>query len=317
MYKIMNKNLRDCSPPFGATIKILAIGMKLFLLLTFVGVIQASGSVLSQNNLVNLKLQNASVYDAVNEIANQMDLLFIFQETDELEGKKINVNLQAASFDQAMKEVLKNSNLDYDLIENYIVVKQAVAKPDLKPARALQSERRTITGVVTSADDGASIPGVTIVVRGTNIGTTTDIDGNYQLEVPVESSHLVFSFVGMVTQEIAISNRTIINVVLEPASLDLGELIVVGYGTESRRLVSGSLGVVSEAELRDMPMKTIDGVLQGRSSGVFISQNSGTPGGANSVRIRGNSSITAGNEPLYVIDGIPMTTGDYGQIGFS
>ncbi|MBE0639330.1 MAG: TonB-dependent receptor [Bacteroidales bacterium] len=293
--------------------------MKLFLLLTFAGVIQASASVLSQNNLISMKLQNATVYEAVNEIAHQMDLLFIFQESDDLDSKKINVDLQMASFEDAMKEVLKSSNLSYDLIENYIVVRPVKVKPEALTAVASfqQSERRTITGTVTSAEDGATIPGVSIVVKGTNIGTTTDIDGKYQLLVPVESTHLVFSFVGMVTQEVAINNRAEINIVMELASLDLGELVVVGYGTESRRLVSGSLGVVSDTEIRDVPMRTIDGVLQGRSPGVFISQNSGTPGGANSVRIRGNSSITAGNEPLYVIDGIPMTTGNYGQIGFS
>lgn len=291
--------------------------MKLFLLLTFAGVIPASASVFSQSNMINLKLRNSSVYEAVNEIAQQSDLLFIFHETDEQSGKVINLDLQSASFDDAMREVLKNSQLGYDLIENYIVVKPLEANPEPLPDAVQQDERRTIRGGVSSAADGETIPGVSILVRGTTIGTTTDIDGNYQLEVPVESTHLVFSFVGMLTREVAINNRSVINVAMESAVLDLGELVVVGYGTESSRLVSGSLGVVSDTEIRDVPMRTIDGVLQGRSAGVFISQNSGTPGGANSVRIRGNSSITAGNEPLYVIDGIPMTTGNFGQIGFS
>jgi TonB-dependent starch-binding outer membrane protein SusC len=313
----MNNKLLNCCPRCRGALKLIAVGMKLFILLTFAGVMQASASVFSQHNLINLKLQNASVYDAVNEIAHQSELLFIFHETDELAGREISVDLQAVSFDHAMQEVLKGSNLAYDLVENYIVVKPVEAKPEPTPAKGRQSEKRPVRGVVTSADNGETIPGVTVLVRGTNIGTTTDIEGRYQLEVPVESTHLVFSFVGMVTQEVVINNRTEINILLESAVLDLGELVVVGYGTESSRLVSGSMGVVSDAEIRDVPMRTIDGVLQGRSAGVTISQNSGTPGGANSVRIRGNSSITAGNEPLYVIDGIPMTTGNYGQIGFS
>lgn len=313
----MNNNLRDGCLITRATFKTIAVGMKIFMLLTFAGVIQASAAVFSQSNLISLKLENASVYEAVNEIAHQSELLFIFNETDDLAGKKINVDLQSASFDHAMNEVLKNSNLSYELIENYIVVRPLEEKPESPGEMLQQGQRRTISGVVTSAFDGETIPGVTVLVRGTNIGTTTDIEGRYHLEVPAESTHLVFSFVGMVTQEVAINNRTEINIVLESAVLDLGELVVVGYGTESRRLVSGSLGVVSDAEIRDVPMRTIDGVLQGRSAGVTISQNSGTPGGANSVRIRGNSSITAGNEPLYVIDGIPMTTGNFGQIGFS
>jgi len=314
----MNKNLRKCIPLPGSAFKLIAVGMKLFILLTFAGIVQASGSVLSQNNLITLRLQNASVYDAVSEIAQQMDLLFIFQETDDLDNQKININLNSAKLEDAMKEVLKNSNLGYELIENYIVIKRVEAKPATSPSKTtVPQEKRIIRGVVTSTEDGATIPGVSIVVKGTMLGTSTDINGAYELEVPVESTHLIFSFVGMITQEVAINNRTLINVVLELASLDLGELVVVGYGTESRRLVSGSVGVVSEAEIRDVPMKTIDGVLQGRSPGVYISQNSGTPGGANTVRVRGASSITAGNEPLYVIDGIPMTTGNYGQVGFS
>jgi len=181
----------------------------------------------------------------------------------------------------------------------------------------VMAQLRTVRGVVTAADDGATIPGVTVLVKGTTIGTTTDNNGNYSIELPPGSTHLVFSFVGMKTQEVAIGNRTQINIVMESAVVDLGELIVVGYGTESSRLVSGSLGVVSDAEIRDVPLRTIDGVLQGRSAGIQISQNSGTPGSATTVRIRGNSSITAGNQPLYVIDGIPMITGNYGQVGFS
>jgi TonB-dependent starch-binding outer membrane protein SusC len=313
----MNKKLRERGPHRWNVFKIIVISMKLFMLLTFIGVVQASAFVYPQHNLINLKLRNATVYEAVNEIAHQSDLLFIFHETDELAVKRINVDLQSVSFDDAMKEVLRNSQLEYDLVENYIVVKPTIAK--VEPAAALKQpqEKRTIRGVVTSAEDGATIPGVTILVRGTTTGTTTDLGGNYQIDVLPENTHLVFSFVGMITQEVAINNRTVINVTLEPAVLDLGELVVVGYGTESSRLVSGSLGVVSDAELRETPLRTIDGVLQGRSAGVYISQNSGTPGGANTVRVRGNSSISAGNEPLYVIDGIPMTTGNYGQIGFS
>jgi TonB-dependent starch-binding outer membrane protein SusC len=186
----------------------------------------------------------------------------------------------------------------------------------LMPLFAL-SQTMAIRGTVTAAEDRQSIPGVTVLIKGTTIGTTTDINGVYRFDVPQGSTTLVFSFVGMKTQEVAIANRSVIDVVMEMDVRDLGELIVVGYGTESSRLVSGSLGVVSDAEIRDVPLRTIEGVLQGRSAGVQISQNSGTPGAANTVRVRGNSSITAGNQPLYIIDGIPMITGNFGQVGFS
>jgi TonB-dependent starch-binding outer membrane protein SusC len=313
----MNKNLRDCLPPLKATLKLIAVGMKLFILLAFVGVIQASASVHSQNNLISLKLENASVYEAVNEIANQMDLLFIFQETEAIDGKKINVNLLEATFDDAMQEVLKNSNLGYNLIENYIVVKPLETKVPANAAVPQQVETRRISGTVTSAEDGSTIPGVTVLVKGTALGTITDINGNYEIDVPEENNFLIFSFVGLETQEVAIDGRTVINVVMEAAMEALDEIVVVGYGTESKKLLTGSIGSVSSGQFKDLPTPTIDQALQGKTTGIQIIQNSGTPGGGMTVRIRGNSSISAGNQPLYVIDGIPVTTGDFGQIGFS
>ncbi len=181
----------------------------------------------------------------------------------------------------------------------------------------LLAQTISITGTVTSVmDDNMPLPGVTVQIKNTTQGTITDMDGRYSLEANAGDT-LVFSYVGMIPESVPIEGRTTINVSLMADIARLGEVVVVGYGTESSRLISGSLGVVSESELRDVPLRTIDGVLQGRSAGVQITQNSGTPGAATTVRIRGNSSISAGNEPLYVVDGIPITTGNFGQVGFS
>jgi TonB-dependent starch-binding outer membrane protein SusC len=178
-------------------------------------------------------------------------------------------------------------------------------------------QRITVTGIVTSVmENNISLPGVTVVIKNTTQGATTDLNGRFSIQANTTDT-LVFSYVGMVTNEIPVNGRSVINVGMELDIARLGEVIVVGYGTESSRLISGSLGVVSDSEIRDVPLRTIDGVLQGRTAGVQVSQNSGTPGSATTVRIRGNSSITAGNQPLYVIDGIPMITGNYGQVGFS
>lgn len=174
-----------------------------------------------------------------------------------------------------------------------------------------------VSGVVTSVmEDDMPLPGVTVRVKNTTQGTITDFDGRYSIEVnPTDT--LVFSYVGMLSETIPVEGRTTVDMSMMMDVARLGEVVVVGYGTESSRLISGSLGVVGEKDIRDVPMRTVDGVLQGRSAGVQISQNSGTPGAATSVRIRGNSSVSAGNEPLYVVDGIPITTGNFGQVGFS
>jgi TonB-linked SusC/RagA family outer membrane protein len=181
----------------------------------------------------------------------------------------------------------------------------------------LGAQQLRVSGVVTSVTDGdITLPGVTVMVEGTSRGTITDADGRYEIQADA-GDVLVFSFVGMVTQQIPVEGRSVIHVRMRSEVAQLGEIVVTGYSTESRRLISGSVGVVAGEELQESTLRTIDGVLQGRSAGLQITQSSGTPGAANAIRIRGNSSISAGNAPLVVVDGIPVTTGNYGQVGFS
>ena len=171
-----------------------------------------------------------------------------------------------------------------------------------------------ISGTVLGAEDGLSIPGVSVVVKESpTIGTTTDIDGKYSLSVPSTAQVLVFSFVGMKTQEVLINGRSVIDIQMESEVMEMDEVIVVGYGSQSKKLITGSVVSVSADKLENEVIQGVDLALQGRMSGVRVSANSGTPGGGISVRIRGASSILAGNEPLYIIDGIPINTGDYSQ----
>jgi TonB-dependent starch-binding outer membrane protein SusC len=310
----MKKGMWKCSPLNRAFSKCYLIVMKLFLFLTFAGVVQASAGIYSQNTLVQLNLKNATLYEAVSEIATQTGHLFLLKESESTSDNMVTLRLKDATVDEALTRVLENSSLEYSIVENYILLTPLTRPPDVKIA---VQDPLTITGKVTYKADGTPLPGVNVYVKETTIGVATDMDGNYSLTVPANATILVFSLMGMKTEEIVIGLQRVIDVAMEDEAIGLGELIVVGYGTESRKLVSGSLGVVSDSEMREMPTRTIDGVLQGRTSGLYISNNSGTPGGAQSVRIRGNSSISAGNDPLYVIDGIPMTSGNYGQIGFS
>lgn len=178
------------------------------------------------------------------------------------------------------------------------------------------SQSLQVTGKVTSATDDSPIPGVTILIRGTQKGTTTDVNGAFKLDASANSI-LVFSFVGMKQLELPVNGQAKLNVRLEEDKINLGELVVVGYSTTSRKLISGSIGLVNGDEIKSAPLRTIDGVLQGKSAGVVINQNSGTPGGQNSIKLRGGSSINASNQPLIVIDGVPVITGSFGQIGYS
>ncbi len=180
----------------------------------------------------------------------------------------------------------------------------------------LRAQDIPISGKVTSATDEQPIPGVTIMVKGTTRGTVSDIKGVYTLEAP-SGGVLQFSYVGMKKQEIPVNGRQKIDLVMEEEKIDLGEVVVMGYSSDSKKLISGSFGLVNEDEIKTIPLRTIDGVLQGKAAGMTINQNSGTPGGQNSIKIRGGSSINASNQPLIVIDGVPAITGSYGQIGYS
>jgi TonB-linked SusC/RagA family outer membrane protein len=181
---------------------------------------------------------------------------------------------------------------------------------------ALSAQDYPITGKVVSSVDNQSIPGVSITVKGTTKGTSTDLDGKYTLVAPADAI-LVFSFVGMQTQEVAVNGKKVINMSLKENKIDLGEVVVVGFSSDSKKLITGSFDLVREEEIKDIPLRTIDGVLQGKAAGVVINQNSGTPGGQSTIKLRGGSSINAGNAPLVVIDGIPSITGSFGQIGYS
>ena len=168
----------------------------------------------------------------------------------------------------------------------------------------------SVSGMVTG-EDGAPIPGVSIVVDGTTQGTITDIDGNYTLELPDGAEALVYSYIGMLKQVVEIAGQSTINVVLKADVIGVDEVVVVGYGTQRKMTVTGAVSSIDESELRAVPAANAAAKLQGRVAGVTIS-NDNTPGGEATVRIRGIGSVN-NNDPLYVIDGVP-TSGGLSQI---
>jgi TonB-linked SusC/RagA family outer membrane protein len=176
-------------------------------------------------------------------------------------------------------------------------------------AQAIAQER-VVSGRVTSAEDGTSIPGVNVVVKGTTNGTTTDSDGNYKLSVPAGGGTLVFSFIGLKTEELAIGDRTVVDVGLGLDVTQLSEVVVVGYGTQNKRDLSGSIASVSGEDIANMPVQSFEQAMGGRAAGVNITQPNGVLNNPPVIRIRGISSISLSSYPLIVIDGIPAYTQD-------
>ncbi len=169
------------------------------------------------------------------------------------------------------------------------------------------AQTRTINGTVTSSEDGAGIPGVTVLVKGTTVGTTTDIDGKYSLSVKPGSKTLVFSYIGMKTQEVAIGSQNQVNVTLHPDVLMVDEVVVTAIGmTKEKKALGYNVQDIKSEEIAKSGNTDVVNALQGRVSGVEVTSSSGAAGGANYITIRGATSITGNNQPLFVVDGVPI-----------
>src|SRR5690554_1450239 len=163
-----------------------------------------------------------------------------------------------------------------------------------------------ISGTVTSSEDGLPVPGATVLVKGTVIGTSTDLEGRYTINALSGGDVLIFRFVGLGTQEININNRSVINVVMEPEITSLSEYVITSYGDQTRREVTGTISSIKGEIFQDMPIQSFDRAMQGRVAGVQVTSTSGQPGGTLSVQVRGVGSINAGTQPLYIIDGVQV-----------
>lgn len=174
----------------------------------------------------------------------------------------------------------------------------------------LQAQSVQITGNVTSSEDGTGLPGVSVVVKGTTIGTVTDYDGNYDLAVPEDATNLVFSFIGMVKQELAIEGRVIIDVTLDPDVVGIDEVVVTAIGiARSEKSLGYSVQAVQSEEISRANTSDLINSITGRTAGVQINSSAGTPGASVYMTIRGAASITGNNQPLFIIDGMPIVTG--------
>lgn len=176
------------------------------------------------------------------------------------------------------------------------------------------AQTNQVSGTVISGEDNLPLPGVSVLIKGTSGGVATDLDGKYNLGNVSPNTVLVFSFIGFETQEQTVGNRSVIDVTLKTDSKLLGEVIVTGYKTQNSREVAGSINTVSAEQIREVPIASFDQALQGRAPGVLIQANSGQPGAAAAVTIRGKGSINGSNDPLFVLDGIQISAADFATL---
>lgn len=175
---------------------------------------------------------------------------------------------------------------------------------------SLWAQDRTITGTVTDAETGEPVPGANVVIQGTASGTITDFDGKYSISVPASGTVLSFSFVGYAPQEVEVGNRSVVNVQLALDVEELSEVVVIGYGKVDARDVTGSVASIKAEDFNGGIISSPEQLFQGKASGVQITSNSGEPGAGVNIRIRGTASVRSGSNPLFVVDGVPLSGDD-------
>ncbi|MCF0053879.1 TonB-dependent receptor [Dyadobacter sp. LJ53] len=259
-------------------------------------------SLLSQK--ITVVAAGSEVKKVLNQVEKQADVKFVFSSKLIKSARKVNVNATEKPLYEVLDQILTPLGLQYEVSGKIIILKRQDVLPTEIPVKS-NAPKRNLTGKVVD-EMNSPLPGVSIVVKGMQTGTTTDTDGGFTLDVP-DNAVLVLSFVGFVTKEVPVENQSTINITLQADVRALNELVVVGYGVVKKSDLTGSVASIKSAELNAYPATNLMQSLAGRATGVQISQNTGAPGSPISVRIRGTNSVQGGNEPLYVVDGFPYS----------
>ncbi len=283
--------------------------MKLTVLIILVALMQVSASVYSQTKLLNLKLDNTSIESVLKEIEGQSEFFFLYNNRQIDVTKKVNVNITDKSIDDVLGEILKKTGIHYLIKDRQIVLYDGDANSLIEvneKGQTTQEQQKSVSGKVTDTK-GLPLPGVTVIIKGTPSGAITNVDGEYTLAYIPKDAILQFSFVGMRTEEVLVANQTTINVTMQEEMIGLDEVVAIGYGTSQKRDLTGAISSVNAKDISSNSITTPDQALQGRIAGVQVQTSSHAPGGGISVQVRGTSSLSADGQPLYVVDGFPIS----------
>ncbi len=262
----------------------------------------------SQITRVSLNKNNATLEQVMDEIEKQSEFYFIFNQKQIDVTRIVNIHAEKKIIADVLQELFEGTDVSYAVFDKKILLTTAIVGNNVFPASSSADPKRvTVKGSITDLTTHESIPGVNVVVKGTTTGTTSDDNGNFTIVLTGASTVIQFSFIGYITQEITSKGETSLKVALKSNDAQLNEVVVVGYGIQTKREVSGSISSISGSQMKELASTSFENAIQGKVAGVEISVPSGEPGAAPTIRIRGTSSISAGNDPLYVIDGLPIS----------
>ena len=272
--------------------------MKLIVILICIIGLTGSYASYSQQTKLNLNVKKTMVKDVLKLIEDQSEFSFMYNASKIDVYREIDLNVEKSSVEDVLKKIFTGEYVTYKIINRNIIISSD------SEANELDQQQKLITGKVTDSS-GASLPGVTVVLKNTANGTTTDADGNYFLSNAPVNSTLVFSFIGMKSQEVPVSGRTLINVIMQEATIGIEEVVAIGYGTRVKGALTGSIAKTDNKIFETRPVTNALNAIQGALSGVIVTRGSGSPGSENySLQIRGTSSIS-GNKSLVLVDGVP------------
>ena len=257
----------------------------------------------SQNARVTINKSNVQLSAILDEIESQTDYLFVYNNQVDV-NREVSVKAKEKPVNKVLNSLLDNTDTDFAMEGTHIIL----TKRSETDASGTQQNARTVSGTVTDKN-GEAIIGVNVTEKGTSNGTSTDLNGKFTLSVS-SGAVLNVSYIGYLPQDVTVGNQSTLQITLLEDTQAIGEVVVIGYGTVKKSDLTGSVASISNNQFMNQPLTRVDDILKGRTPGAMVLTNSGSPDQSISVRIRGANSIYGGNDPLYIIDGIPSGTMD-------
>lgn len=304
----MKKNLNQGVQSYPC-LKKLIMELRIVFLLILAGVSNVFATpTYSQSARISLDMENKSLEKVMDEIEDKSEFYFLFNQRQIDVERTVSVDVENTLIDGILSQLFDGTGVNYFILDRQILLTTDPLESLVEFTNEKENPQQiTVTGTITDASTGEPMPGVNVLVKGTATGALTDANGKYTLPVSdPQNAVLVFSFIGYGTTEIPVAGQTVINASLKATVTGLDEVVVIGYGTAKRADLTGSVGSVNTDVLQEVKVTNVEQALMGQIAGVQVRPNDGTPGQAAQIVIRGVGSISAGSDPLYVVDGFPV-----------
>ncbi|MFB3389803.1 TonB-dependent receptor [Flavobacterium sp. LAR06] len=295
----------------------ISLRMKFTTFLLVVSLFEMHANIYSQNTKISMTLKNVSVETVLKEVESKTEYRFIYNNKGIDLERKISFNVKKVSVKEILKQLFKDTKIEFVVYENRHILlylrkdKNETFFPIERP-EILKETVIKVSGKVID-EKGQPLSGVNIKAKGTSISTQTDAEGGFSLKLPDNVTTLIVSYIGMESQEVKIVGDDLV-IILREEGQKMDEVVIIGYGSAKKKDLTTAIGSVTAKDLENQPVGNISEAIVGKMAGVNAVQGSGKPGGSLDIRIRGIGTITAGSEPLYVVDGIPLSSGSLSTI---